>query len=59
MLIALATPTRAQVPVAEPCASYWNAAAVFVGRLEAVKRSGSTRVASFAVVDGFMAWPRA
>lgn len=53
MLIAFAIPARAQTPVVAPCAAYWNAAAVFVGRVEAVKRSGSTRVASFAVLDGF------
>ena len=52
-LVALAIPTRAQAPVVAPCAAYWNAAAVFVGRVEAVKRSGSSRVASFAVLDGF------
>ena len=46
-------PSRAEAQVAAPCAAYWNADAVFVGRVEAVKRSGNTRVASFAVLDGF------
>ena len=52
-LFAFATPPRAEAQVAAPCAAYWKADAVFVGRVEAVKRSGNTRVASFAVLDGF------
>jgi len=32
---------------------YWSAAAVFVGRVEAVKREGTNRTLSFAVVESF------
>ena len=39
--------------VQSPCAGYWNAAAVFVGRVEAVKRTGTSRLVSFAVLEGF------
>jgi Carboxypeptidase regulatory-like domain len=38
---------------AEPCAAYWNAAAVFVGRVEAVTRVGTMRTVSFSVREGF------
>ena len=40
-------------PVAAPCVSYWAAGAVFVGRVEAIKRVGTSRVVSFAVLEGF------
>ena len=43
-------PAEAQ---AAPCVSYWAAAAVFVGRVEAIKRVGTSRVVSFAVLEGF------
>jgi hypothetical protein len=45
-------PIRAQAPVTAPCAAYWDAAAVFVGRVEDVKRVGTARTVSFTVVDG-------
>jgi hypothetical protein len=55
-LAALAiTPAQAQdccAHVVAPCAAYWNAAAVFVGRVEAVKRAGITRTVSFTVLEG-------
>jgi hypothetical protein len=36
-----------------PCAAYWNAAAVFVGRVEAVTRVGTSRTVAFTVREGF------
>lgn len=36
-----------------PCVSYWAAGAVFAGRVEAIKRVGTSRVVSFAVLEGF------
>ena len=36
-----------------PCAAYWNAAAVFVGRVDAVARVGTTRTVKFTVLEGF------
>ncbi len=36
-----------------PCAAYWNAAAVFVGRVESVRRVGTMRAVSFSVIEGF------
>ena len=39
--------------VAAPCVSYWAAEAVFVGRVEANRRVGTSRVVSFAVLEGF------
>jgi len=36
-----------------PCAAYWNAAAVFVGRVEAVTRVGTLRTVAFTVREGF------
>jgi hypothetical protein len=38
---------------AAPCVSYWAAGAVFVGRVEAIRRLGTSRVATFAVLEGF------
>ncbi len=38
---------------AAPCVSYWAAGAVFVGRVEAIRRVGTSRVATFAVLEGF------
>ena len=38
--------------VASPCEAYWNASAVFVGRVETIKRVGTTRLVSFTVLDG-------
>ena len=37
---------------AVPCQAYWNASAVFVGRVETIKRVGTTRRVSFTVLDG-------
>jgi Carboxypeptidase regulatory-like domain len=37
---------------AVPCQAYWNAAVVFVGRVETIKRVGTTRSVSFTVLDG-------
>lgn len=45
---ALATAASAQLP----CVTYWSAAAVFVGRVEAVKRDGANRTISFVVIEG-------
>ena len=39
--------------VVAPCAGYWQASAVFVGRLESIKRSAADRVVTFSVLDGF------
>ncbi len=39
--------------VQTPCAAYWNAAAVFVGRVDAVARVGTTRTVKFTVLEGF------
>jgi hypothetical protein len=36
-----------------PCAAYWNAPAIFVGRVDAVKRSGSFDTITMTVVEGF------
>jgi protocatechuate 3,4-dioxygenase beta subunit len=36
-----------------PCAAYWDAEVVFVGRVEAIKRSGTSRIVSFTVLEGF------
>ena len=36
-----------------PCQAYWNASAVFVGRVERIKRVGTARLVSFTVLDGF------
>jgi len=38
---------------AAPCVSYWAAGPVFVGRVEAIRRVGTSRVATFAVLEGF------
>ena len=38
--------------VAAPCEAYWSASAVFVGRVETIKRVGTTRLLSFTVLDG-------
>jgi hypothetical protein len=48
------TTVRAQnccAQVATPCEAYWNASAVFVGRVETVKRVGANRLVSFTVID--------
>ena len=37
---------------APPCEAYWNASAVFVGRVESIKRVGTTRRVTFTVLDG-------
>jgi hypothetical protein len=50
----LAFPPLGEAQETAPCAAYWDAAAVFVGRLEAVKRAGTTRVVSFTVLEGFV-----
>jgi hypothetical protein len=36
-----------------PCAAYWNASAVFVGRVEAISRSGGSRRVTFNVRESF------
>jgi Carboxypeptidase regulatory-like domain len=49
------TSARAQdccAQVASPCEAYWKASAVFVGRVESIKRVGTTRLVSFSVLDG-------
>ena len=48
VLSAFATAAAAQLA----CVTYWSAAAVFVGRVEAVKRDGANRTISFVVVEG-------
>jgi hypothetical protein len=58
LLLSVTTPTyaRAQSCCADihtPCAAYWNAAAVFVGRVDAVARVGTTRTVKFTVLEGF------
>ena len=40
----LALPARARSAGRAPCVSYWAAGAVFVGRVEAIKRVGTSRV---------------
>ena len=45
-------PSRALAQVAAPCEAYWNASAVFVGRVETIKRVGTTRQVTFTVLDG-------
>jgi hypothetical protein len=52
LLTALHATASAQGTVA-PCAAYWEAAAVFVGRVESVAREGTGRIASIAVVESF------
>jgi hypothetical protein len=47
VLTAFATAAAAQLA----CVTYWSAAAVFVGRVEAVKRDGANRTISFVVVE--------
>ena len=37
---------------AVPCQAYWNASAVFVGRVESINRLGTTRRVTFTVLDG-------
>jgi Carboxypeptidase regulatory-like domain len=39
--------------VSSPCAAHWNSEAVFAGRVDAVKRSGTERVVSFSVLEAF------
>lgn len=39
-------------PRAMPCAAYWNADRVFVGRVESIRRTGSQRQVVFAVSEG-------
>ena len=51
-LVASASTAYAQKAVL-PCEAYWNASAVFVGRVESVRREGTNRVLSVAVVDPF------
>jgi Carboxypeptidase regulatory-like domain len=46
-------PVHAEAHVLAPCEAYWDAEVVFVGRVEAIKRSGSVRIVSFAVLEGF------
>ena len=53
-LFAFAFPSPADAQITAPCASYWNAGAVFVGRVEAIKRVGATRHVSFTVLEGFV-----
>jgi hypothetical protein len=57
LLISSLTPTSAEAQeccvVQTPCAAYWDAAAVFIGRVEAVRRVGTTRTVSFSVLEGF------
>jgi hypothetical protein len=36
-----------------PCAAYWDSAAVFVGRVDSVKRTTGGRTIRFAVLEGF------
>jgi Carboxypeptidase regulatory-like domain len=53
---AVLTTARAQeccVQVSPPCQAYWNASAVFVGRVETIKRVGTTRRVTFTVLDAF------
>jgi Carboxypeptidase regulatory-like domain len=45
-------PVHAEAHVQAPCAAYWEAEVVFVGRVEAIKRSGTVRMVSFAVLEG-------
>jgi hypothetical protein len=52
LLATLAATASAQGPLA-PCAAYWDAAAVFVGRIESVRREATGRTASMAVVESF------
>jgi Carboxypeptidase regulatory-like domain len=45
-------PAHAEGHVEAPCAAYWRAEVVFVGRVEAIGRSGTVRMVSFAVLEG-------
>jgi hypothetical protein len=36
-----------------PCEAYWTSAAVFVGRVESVKRSGVQRAVTFDIIEAF------
>ena len=51
--VCLAIPSRASAQAASPCDAYWNASAAFVGRVETIRRVGTTRLVSFTVLDGF------
>jgi hypothetical protein len=57
LLVALWASTAQSQPccasVQPPCVGYWAASAVFVGRVEAIQRVGTSRVVSFAVLEGF------
>ena len=39
-------------PVLAPCGAYWRADRVFVGRVESIRRIGSSRLVAFSVLDG-------
>lgn len=40
-------------PSPTPCAAFWNASAVFAGRVESIARAGQERRLTFTVLDGF------
>lgn len=57
-LLSITTPMSAQAQdccaqIPAPCTAYWNAAAMFVGRVEAINRIGTIRTVSFVVREGF------
>jgi hypothetical protein len=53
LLAALTAATASAQGTIAPCAAYWEAAAVLVGRIESVRRDGTGRTASIAVVESF------
>ena len=51
----LALPTHALGlgPSPTPCAAFWNASAVFAGRVESIERRGQQRRVTLTVLDGY------
>jgi hypothetical protein len=52
-LLVLPTQVLALGPSPTPCSAFWNASAVFSGRVESIERAGQHRRVTFTVLDAY------